>query len=189
MTSHYLDVQLRPDPEFPATQLMSALFAKLHRALVARQETRVAVSFPGYSKVPPIGLGTNLRLLGPESVLGELRSSAWCSGMAEMVNIGLVLPVPQGALHRQLKRVQADSSAARLRRRAMKRHGLSEVEAEERIPEHARKRLKLPFVQLSSGSTGQRFRLFLDLLPPSPETLAGEFNAYGLSDQATTPHF
>jgi CRISPR-associated endonuclease Csy4 len=34
MNGHYLDIQVQPDPEFPAAHLMNALFAKLHRALV-----------------------------------------------------------------------------------------------------------------------------------------------------------
>lgn len=28
---HYLEIQVQPDPEFPAPHLMNALFAKLHR--------------------------------------------------------------------------------------------------------------------------------------------------------------
>lgn len=28
---HYLDIRLRPDPEFPPAQLMSVLFGKLHQ--------------------------------------------------------------------------------------------------------------------------------------------------------------
>ena len=33
---HYVDIDVRPDPEFPVHQLMSALYAKLHRALVTQ---------------------------------------------------------------------------------------------------------------------------------------------------------
>ena len=36
---HYQDIQLLPDPEFGAPQLMSVLFAKLHRALVQSAPT------------------------------------------------------------------------------------------------------------------------------------------------------
>lgn len=32
---HYLDIRVLPDPEFSAQTLLEALFAKLHRALVA----------------------------------------------------------------------------------------------------------------------------------------------------------
>ncbi len=40
--NHYLDLHLLPDPEFSAAQLMSALFAKLHRALVAQPALMIA---------------------------------------------------------------------------------------------------------------------------------------------------
>ncbi|MBV6247217.1 type I-F CRISPR-associated endoribonuclease Cas6/Csy4, partial [Pseudomonas aeruginosa] len=43
---HYLDIRLRPDPEFPPAQLMSVLFGKLHQALVAQGGDRIGVSFP-----------------------------------------------------------------------------------------------------------------------------------------------
>ena len=34
----YLELRLRPDPEFSADLLLNALFAKLHRALVSHGE-------------------------------------------------------------------------------------------------------------------------------------------------------
>jgi len=71
----------------------------------------------------------------------------------------------------------------------MKRHGLDETQARERIPDSAAETLHLPFVQLRSGSTGQTFRLFLCLGPAQPTPVSGEFNAYGLSQNATVPWF
>lgn len=44
---YYVDIEVRPDPEFPTSQLMSALYAKLHRALVAQGNNRIGVSLPG----------------------------------------------------------------------------------------------------------------------------------------------
>lgn len=34
MMDHYIDILLLPDPEFPASMLMGALYNKLHKALV-----------------------------------------------------------------------------------------------------------------------------------------------------------
>lgn len=50
---HYLDIRLRPDPEFPPAQLMSVLFGKLHQALVAQGGDRIGVSFPTSTKAAP----------------------------------------------------------------------------------------------------------------------------------------
>ena len=49
----YLDIELRPDPETAPNQLLGALYAKAHLALVAQHGTNVAVCFPGHQMQPP----------------------------------------------------------------------------------------------------------------------------------------
>ena len=185
---HFLDIQLRPDPEIAAHHLLGALYAKLHRALVLRRSTGVAVCFPGYQS-RPLSLGVCLRLLGSRPTLDELTQTDWLSGMRDHVTVGTVAEVPATATHRTLRRVQAKSNPDRLRRRLAKRHGLDEAQARERIPDSAAETLHLPFVQLRSSSTGQTFPLFLSLGKAQAVPLPGEFNAYGLSQCATTPWF
>ena len=184
----YINIQLRPDPEIAAHQLLGALYARLHRALVSQRSTGVAVSFPGY-KTQPLSLGTCLRLLGSRVALEELTQNDWLSGMRDHVAVSAPAPVPADAAHRAMRRVQAKSSPERLRRRLIKRHGLDAQQANERIPDSAAEMLHLPFVQLRSNSTGQTFRLFLRLGKAQATPLQGKFNAYGLSPSATTPWF
>lgn len=188
MLTHYLDIHLRPDPEFPASQLLTALYAKLHRALVQLHADDLAVSFPGYSD-KPLGLGKTLRILGSAARLQQLMSLPWLSGMANHVQVSPTAEVPVNATHRTLTRVQAKSNPERLRRRQMKRHGLTAEQARERIPDSAAESLKLPFLPMRSASTGQGFYLFLRLGPLCPASVAGSFNTYGLSTTATTPWF
>jgi CRISPR-associated endonuclease Csy4 len=185
---HYVDIDVRPDPEFPAYQLMSALYAKLHRALVARQGAGIGVSFPGFD---PQGthLGTRLRLHGSLAALAELLEGDWLTGMRDHVALAPPRPVPPDARHRFVKRVQVKSSPERLRRRLMRRSSLDEREARERIPDELVQLTRLPFVQLRSTSTGQSFRLFIEHGPMQPGAAAGGFNAYGLSQGATIPWF
>ena len=57
------------------------------------------------------------------------------------------------------------------------------------IPDSAAEMLTLPYVELMSRTTGQRFRLFIEHLPPQAEPTLGEFGAYGLSSDATVPWF
>lgn len=185
---HYLDIHLLPDPEFPPHQLLAALYAKLHRSLVQLGASRIAVSFPGYSVSPP-RLGARFRLIGSAPDLTALMASDWLRGMRDHVKVDAVAVVPADAVQRALRRVQAKSSPARLRRRQMRRHGLTESEAMQRVPDSAEERLELPFVQLASGSTGQTFRLYLRLGEPQQNRSAGLFNAYGLSPTATIPCF
>lgn len=188
---HYLDIDLRPDPEFAPHQLMSALFARLHRALVADPSLELAVSFPRHrADLRAPHLGDRLRLHGSQAALNRLTAGDWLAGLRDHVAVAAApAVVPPGARHRAVRRVQAKSSPERLRRRLMKRHGLDAEEARRRIPDEAAETLGLPFLHLRSASTGQVFRLFVEHGPIGAEPRPGRFNAYGLSQTATVPWF
>jgi CRISPR-associated endonuclease Csy4 len=185
---HYVDILVRPDPEFASHQLMEALYAKLHRALVAQKSTRIGVSFPDFSLRGP-HLGMRLRLHGEHEPLSALLARDWMIGMRDHVALTPPTPVPDSVQHRIVRRVQAKSNPERLRRRLMHRHPIDAAEARRRIPDERGQTLNLPFVQLRSASTGQSFRLFVDHGPLQAHATAGDFNAYGLSQTATTPWF
>ena len=185
---HYIDLHLRPDPEFSQAHLLGALYAKLHRALVLVGSNTIGVSFPSYGAKPPT-LGNTLRLIGPRADLNRLMEQEWMQGMRDHVRQVSMFEVPASAAHCGLKRVQAKSSPDRLRRRQMRRHDLTLEEARLRVPNEIAESLRLPFVTLASASTGQQFRLFLRLDAPVVEARPGAFNTYGLSAQATTPWF
>ena len=185
---YFVDFELLPDPEFAAHLLLAALYAKLHRALVACDSSDIAVSFPDHQTNPP-SLGARMRLLGSQQALQALTATDWLSGMHDHVKVSALTGVPTDAAHRTLRRVQAKSSPERLRRRLMKRYGLDERQARERIPDGAAETLQLPFVQLRSRSTGQTFRLFLSLGAEQLVPVFGKFNTHGLSQTATVPWF
>lgn len=185
---HYIDIRLRPDPEFPATVLMSALFSKLHRSLVAQSKGNIGVSFPE-SGDGPRSLGTHLRLHGTAASLADLAALDWLTGMRDHVSVSAPGLVPAGARHRTVRRVQAKSSPERERRRLVARKGVSEEAARVAIPDGCAERLSLPYVVLNSHSTGQQFRLFIQHLPLRDEPQPGSFSDYGLSATATIPWF
>lgn len=188
MTTHYIDITLRPDPEFSPAHLLNALFSKLHRALVQLGTSDVGISFPA---LHPKGLhlGATLRMHGTESALSRLQALPWLQGMRDHVLVGDISPAPPGALHRVVSRVQARSSPARQRRRQMRRHGYDEAEALRRVPDAAAQRLENPYITLQSASTHQVFRLFIEHGPPGQEPHAGTFSTYGLSAETTIPWF
>ena len=186
---HYLDIRLRTDPEMAQHQILSALFARLHRALAESGKWDIGVSFPGHDDNKPT-LGNCLRLHGTASSLHALMDKAWLRGVGDHVHVGKIDLVPSAARHRQVMRIQAKSSPARLRRRAMRRHGLNADAARQRIPDSALECLTLPFITLGSLSTGQpSFPLFIRHGPMLQEPKAGDFNSYGLSKEATVPWF
>lgn len=185
---HYLDIRLLPDPEFPSSMLMNALFAKLHRVLVDVDNTAIGVSFPDHA-LEPLRLGERLRLHGEARALSDLMGRDWLRGMRDHVQVHGPAAIPGGALHRAVRRVQAKSSPERLRRRLIKRKGVDQDTAMEAIPDRAAERLDLPFVTLQSRSSGQSFRLFIDHGPTQQAPTPGAFGHYGLGRGATVPWF
>lgn len=186
---HYVDVRLLPDPEFSAPLLLSTVFGRLHRSLSAhdsRDRGEVGVSFPEVSR---LHLGSVLRLHGSESVLKTLLADGWLAGLRDYSAVSPPCAVPSQVSHRTVRRVQAKSSAERLRRRLMKRHGLGAAEALQRIPNSLEQHLEHPSLQLRSASTGQHFRLFIAHGPLLPVASQGQFSSYGLSNGATVPWF
>ena len=185
---HYYDIRLLPDPEFVPTLLMNALFGKLHRALVELDSRSIGVSFPDTLPERPT-LGERLRLHGSVRDLDGLMARGWLTGMRDHIDVGDMTAVPDYARHRIVRRVQAKSNPERLRRRTIRRRGVSEEEARRLVPDSAAERLNLPFVSLRSQSTGQTFRLFVEHRPLQAEPVPGEFSSYGLSSVATVPWF
>lgn len=186
---HYLDLHLRPQPELAPHHLMSALFTRLHRALVQLQRTDIGVSFPSHDDRKPT-LGTQLRLHGPQASLQALMETTWLRGAEDFLRSSAIAPAPGSTAHRVVGRVQAKSNVERLRRRAIKRHGLDVATATLRIPDSAAEHLRLPFITLGSRSTGQpSFPVFIRHGPVLTQPVAGSFNSYGLSHQATIPWF
>lgn len=185
---HYLEIRLLPDPEFPPTTLMSALFAKLHRGLAEHGGGNIGISFPDVRDGSRT-LGQRLRLHGSAGELQRLMQLGWTQGMRDHTEIDVLAPVPPGSAHRVVRRVQAKSNPDRLRRRLMVRKQIDAAAAVLAIPDDAAERLDLPHVTLASRSTGQRFRLFIEHLPLQSDPVPGTFTAYGLSATATVPWF
>jgi CRISPR-associated endonuclease Csy4 len=187
---HYVEIRILPDPEFAQAMLMSALYSKLHRALVQDKNLQIGVSFPGYQvaegRISQRTLGDKLRLHGSEVELNSLLISNWLIGMRDHVEISSIYPVTKVSGYVICKRRQAASNVERLRRRYIKRHSISREEAKQQLPDSIEERLTLPFVQLKSRSTGEDFRLFIEQLSVDTSQ-EGEFNSYGLSKFATVP--
>lgn len=185
---HFIDIRLRPEPEFPAYQLMGALFGKFHLVLARLGIQDIGVSFPDVNMQQP-SLGDRLRLHGNAFALSRLTDEQWLAGVRDHVVLGPVTPVPERVAYRHVVRVQAKSSPDRLRRRQMLRHGIELSEAERRYPDDTAKRLDLPFASLVSQSTGQPFHLFVSHGSLLDQPTFGAFNSYGLSQEATVPWF
>lgn len=182
---HFIEIRVLPDPEFKEETLMSALFAKLHRALGRRGKGDIGVSFPGHDVKP----GCAIRLHGRQSALEELESSRWRAGLDDYCKATAVQPVPAITGWRTVARVQIKSSAERLLRRSVRKGWITEEEARLRADSAIDKRCSLPFIQMQSLSSKESFRLFIRHGELRQEASAGLFSSYGLSAQATIPWF
>ncbi|MBM6551178.1 type I-F CRISPR-associated endoribonuclease Cas6/Csy4 [Marinomonas ostreistagni] len=185
---YYLDIKILEDPEFTAPILMNALFSKLHRALVEVSNHDIGVSFPDAGKK---SLGKRLRLHSTQVKLSELESLPWRKGLGDFTQVSDITEVPKTGEYWLVQRIHVQSNPDRLRRRAMKRHGLSYEQAVEQIPDSAAKALDLPFVRIKSQSTGEQFPLFIKQTVISEGSQSNEiqFSKYGLSSTTPVPKF
>lgn len=185
---HYVDIRLLTDPEIAPHQLLSTLYARLHHALVQSGSDRVAVCFPDYD-LSACKLGDRLRLVSSLDGLAPFATIEWLGGLKDQAAVDKASPVPANPVWRTIRRVQAKSSPERSRRRQLKRHGPSDMQTIGPPPASAPQLLSLPYVRLTSASTGQTFKMFLRLGPIEPFAIAGAFNTFGLSTSATIPWF
>lgn len=187
---HYIDIRLRPDPDFKPAMLMGALYNKLHRALFDLEANDIGVSFPLRKHgVRARTLGEHLRLHSTQARLEQLMNTNWLTGMRDHVSVSEVLAVPVGEKHINVARKQFNTGSPSRAKRYAKRHNITEEEARKIYAKVAERRIELPFVQINSRSTQQKFSLFIEHGKPQESLVEGAFNHYGLSSNATVPWF
>jgi CRISPR-associated endonuclease Csy4 len=181
---HYIDITLLPDPEFPTTVLMNAIYTKLHKALCGLHSTAIGVSFPNYN----LTLGNKLRLHATTETLESLQSQNWIGGMSGYCQINEIRPVSSDVRFRTVSRTQPKMSPAKLRR-LIKRESITEAQAKSYQAKMLTKGLDAPYLELVSASNGQRHRRYIELGPLQDNPIEGAFDQFGLSKTATIPWF
>lgn len=188
--NHYIDIRLRPDPEFSPPLLMNALYNKFHRALFDLEANDIGISFPEHKRgVKARTLGKLARVHATEARLQALMTMSWLSGMNDHVECAEMRPVPADAKYCFVKRTQFNTGSESRAKRYASRHPVTLEEARAIYAELVERRIELPFAQINSRSTGQKFCLFIEHGKPLPEAVSGTFSRYGLSNGATVPCF
>jgi CRISPR-associated endonuclease Csy4 len=216
IASHYREFTCLSDAEISTGFLMGRLMHALHLTMVnataASGACPFGVSFPDYRTVAsdrgqsrrsgsavddrdgglPVGppIGGRVRLFArSEAELDSIEWSRSLIGLDDYVHrTGTRKVSPSVELHATFARRQPSASPDRLIRRAMKRKGIDEVEARRRYANHQMDRCELPYLDMHSDSTGNRFRLFIER-SPSPASDAWGFSTYGLSRTVPVPNF
>ncbi|QCE33035.1 type I-F CRISPR-associated endoribonuclease Cas6/Csy4 [Acetobacteraceae bacterium] len=182
--SHYIDLLPVPEEEMRVSQLMADCFGMIHKALAFSKEERIGISLPhhkeGLAEMQTPSLGNLLRLHGSEEALRNLLKRPELQTLTDYVHIKGILPVPRGTQYRSVKRVQVKSGMERLRRRAIKRHNISQEEAQRRYPDGGEAVSFLPYLSIKSSSSHQHFKLFISHGEIMEKPVAGKFSAYGL---------
>lgn len=182
MTTQYLNIVTRPNAEVSASALLSSLFEQVHRELVARGLSTVGICFPDAR--PKAGLGERLRLHGKESELLSLTATPWLKRASDYYRIESPQSVPIDHSLCVVRRLQPKLSAAKIRR-LLARKSVTEARAIELL--EGRKSLDALYVEIKSGSSGQRFRLFFEQTLVTAPSLTSGFNTYGFG--STIPWF
>jgi CRISPR-associated endonuclease Csy4 len=184
----YAELRVRENPEISTQVILNMLFEKLHLILAEQGRSDVGISFPDV-KNGQKNLGKIIRLHGEKNTLDDVLSHPLAERMGDYAEVGRTRKTPDNTDYCVVSRVQAKSSPERLRRRSMKRHGISMEQAIEKIPDSAAEMLELPFITLSSRSTGQKFRLYIRHKKADAESENKVFSSYGLSPVSTVPWF
>ncbi|MBS7836470.1 type I-F CRISPR-associated endoribonuclease Cas6/Csy4 [Wohlfahrtiimonas chitiniclastica] len=165
-------------------------FKQLHVALVdmhnRQQHKGIGFSFPGYVFEPDqgkIGLGKTMRIFAQtEAELMALNAGSWLSRLTDYVHISSIKPVPNRVTHYAIyQRKQVKSSVERLARRYAKRKHVTFEDAMAHLNGKTPEYCDLPYVQMKSESTDQRFHLLIHKVKVTAPTEAANFTTYGLS--------
>ncbi|OYQ89363.1 type I-F CRISPR-associated endoribonuclease Cas6/Csy4 [Wohlfahrtiimonas chitiniclastica] len=165
-------------------------FKQLHVALVdmhnRQQHKGIGFSFPGYVFEPDqgkIGLGKTMRIFAQtEAELMALNAGLWLSRLTDYVHISSIKSVPNRVTHYAIyQRKQVKSSVERLARRYAKRKHVTFEDAMAHLNGKTPEYCDLPYVQMKSESTDQRFHLLIHKVKVTAPTEAANFTTYGLS--------
>ena len=193
MMKYFKEISLLLGTEITPYFIWQKLFQQIHLALVENKSeenfSKAGVSFPEYN-AGKFFLGTKLRLFAEdEQSLGDMQYEKWLIRLSDYVHVKPIAAVPESlAGHACFTHIKPKGSKEKLARRRAKRKGETLQQAFAYFENYEEERSRLPYINMSSQTNGQRFRLFIEKKEMEhPKT--GLFSCYGLSDTTTVPLF
>jgi len=180
----YIEIKIDPDAEMRENVLLNKVYTKLHKRLCNLSSSCIGISFPEYN----IKLGRILRIHGENQRLQELQSENWIGGLAGYCNISEILQIPEQVKYRTVSRKQTNMSPAKLRR-LIKRNSIQPEEIKRYKAKMFQQGIDNAFLELESTSNGNRHRRYIEFGYLANEPVTGDFDQFGLSNQATVPWF
>ena len=195
----YMDITLLPGADISHNFLLERVYRQIHLGLVEGQNadgiSAIGLAFPEYNAGKhqlgsKLRLGAKLRLFSPDrKTLEDFSAQKWLDRLTDYVHLTGIRNVPDNVTnYKRYKRKQSKSSKVRLARRRAKRSGIKFEEALKQLDSYEEAFLEAPFINVSSVSSGHKFRLFV--VEESCKELINEgFSCYGLSTKSSLPDF
>jgi len=190
---YYREISLLPNADITLYFIWQKLFQQIHLALAENKSgdnaSAIGVAFPGYNAVK-FALGTKMRLFAEnEQLLEQMQCEKWLNRLSDYVHVGSIKPVPEKvAGHACFRHVKMKGSKEKLARRRAKRKGETVEHALACFSGYEEQRTTLPYINMTSQTNGQHFRLFIEK-QGKEQPQAGVFSCYGLSNTYTVPIF
>lgn len=190
---YYLDVLLKYDHDIPCNFLLSKFMYAIHVTCALSVKltgmSNIGVAFLDYDK-EEARLGNKLRLFSfSEEVLKKIPQVKQFKNLEDYVLYGSVALVPEFVNEFvQYRRVQCKFNKEKLIRRYAKRHNEDLNFVRICYKDLQSKNLSLPYVNLSSSTSGEHFRLYIDQIE-NMEYIPPVFNSYGLISSGALPKF
>ena len=181
---HYIDILIKPDAEMPLNVLLNTVYTKFHKALCDLSSKNIGVSFPKYN----VTLGNILRIHGSVEDVASLKADNWLGGMNGYCVISDITPVPGDTKFRTVSRKQITMTQSKLKR-LIKRGSIPEEEVKQYKAKMFSQGLDNPYLELQSSSNGHKHRRYIEFGDLKTVPVAGSFDCFGLSKQATVPWF
>jgi len=193
--NNFINIKIKPDAEFRENVLLNKTFTKLHKALHDAKQTTIGVSFPNYK----VKLGDTIRLHGDKPSLEALQQSNWLGGLSGYCEVSEILPIPDNIEgYRCVSRKQTTMTLAKMKKRIEYQRAKGVLKTPEDVKAYKRQykeemygshSLDNPYLELQSTSSGQLYRVFIEMDEIQSNSVIGDFNNFGLSKVATIPWF
>lgn len=200
---YYQEITCLPDQEISTGFVLGKVMDAVHLAMVnltlgteEQSQCPIGISFPEYRESPgedqTLPIGSKVRLFSrTDTDLVTLDLVGQLTRLSDYVHWTSIR-----ALERRIRgyaiyrRHQPKCSKPRLIRRQMRRKGISETEAAGMYGSFEPRYSRLPYVNMRSHSTGERFRLYVERQETAAiELVSWGFSTYGLSSRVAVPEF
>jgi len=191
--NYYQQISLLPTPDIGLYFLWQKLYQQIHLALVENKNSdntsSIGVAFPEYDADHNF-LGKKMRLFTEqEQQLKQMKCEKWLARLRDYIHVSEIKPVPEKLMgYACFKHIKLKGNKEKLARRRVRRKGETLQQALAHFKDFEEQRSKLPYINMTSQTNAQRFRLLIEK-QEAEQPQAGFYSCYGLSSTTTVPLF